>query len=219
MGHVLRPLRLPQAHPSGRQRFSFPFLHSWLDRYCHCWPHVIPHRHCAEAYDDDLRTGCQVQGLHGLLRPGPEERGLHVTDEGSWSQHPPWCGWCWCPSWFRQVQGGLRRMEVGLSHPRHFYCNISTTTTKQQTNVTVRKIAEELRMCERRMAEFRLQLIANLTLNTFDLGNLSSSYSVPHIQSIDTPLYIRSQRFFLPRNYHPNALKPTHSLNHFESIS
>ena len=119
-------------------------------------------------------AGCQVQGLHGLLRPGPEERGIHVTDEGSRSQHPSWCGWCWCPRWFRQVQGGLRRMEVGLSHllrhPTHFYCNISTTTTKQQTNVTVRKIAEELRMCERRMAEFHLQLIANLTLTPSTLA-------------------------------------------------
>jgi len=66
-------------------------------------------------------------------------------------------------------------MEVGLSHlalchPTHFYCNISTTTTKQQTNVTVRKIAEELRMCERRMAEFHLQLIAKLTLTPSTLA-------------------------------------------------
>jgi len=64
-------------------------------------------------------------------------------------------------------------MEVGLSNllPRHFYCNISTTTTtKQQTNVTVRKFAEELRMCERRMAEFHLQLIANLTLTPSTLA-------------------------------------------------
>ena len=35
-----------------------------------------------EEDDDDLRRGRQVQELAGLRRADPEERGLHVDDEG-----------------------------------------------------------------------------------------------------------------------------------------
>merc|ERR550534_2461896 len=40
-----------------------------------------------------------------------EERGLHEHDEGCWCQHPPWCRWCRCARWFRQVPGHVHRVE------------------------------------------------------------------------------------------------------------
>merc|ERR1712098_388317 len=89
---------------------------SWAGSSLSLRPDVLPHRHHPSAYDDDLRTGRQVQGLHGLRRPGPQERRLHVPHEGSRRQHPPWCGRRWCPGWIRQVQGAVHPVEIGLNH-------------------------------------------------------------------------------------------------------
>merc|ERR1712025_314228 len=61
--------------------------------------------------DDDLRRRRQVQGFHGLLHASYEERGLHVSDEGSRSEHPPWSRWRRCPRRVRQVPGNVHRLE------------------------------------------------------------------------------------------------------------
>merc|ERR1712018_103836 len=58
------------------------------DRYCHCWPHVIPHRHCSEAYDDDLRTGCQVQGLMDCFVQVLKNEGLMSLMKGAGANIP-----------------------------------------------------------------------------------------------------------------------------------
>merc|ERR1712029_914438 len=46
-----------------------------------------------------------------LLHPSHEERGLHVLDEGCWSQHPPWSRRRRCARWLRQVPGHVHRLE------------------------------------------------------------------------------------------------------------
>merc|ERR1711862_201933 len=89
------------------------FILGWIDR--HRRPHVLPHRHHPSAYDDDLRTGRQIQGIHGLLRPGHEERRVHVPDEGSRQHPPPWRRRRRCPRRFRQVQGAVHPVEIGLN--------------------------------------------------------------------------------------------------------
>merc|ERR1711908_191162 len=61
--------------------------------------------------DDDLRWWSQVQGFHRLRHANHEERGFHEHDEGSRSQHPPWCCWRWCARRFRQVPGHVHRVE------------------------------------------------------------------------------------------------------------
>merc|ERR1711944_359626 len=43
-----------------------------------------------------------------------EERRIHVLDEGSWSQHPPWCCRRWCTCWIRQIQGIIHCLQIGL---------------------------------------------------------------------------------------------------------
>merc|ERR1711973_185214 len=51
-----------------------------------------------------------------------EERGLHEHDEGCWCQRSPWCRWCRCACWFRQVPGHVHRGENqpvrSAQHPR-----------------------------------------------------------------------------------------------------
>merc|ERR1712131_292384 len=131
--HVLRSVRLHQAHRVGRQRFSLPVLHPGLDCDRHRRPHVLPHRHHPSAYDDDLRTGRQVQGIHGLRCPDPQERRIHVNDEGCWCQHSSWCGWCRCPRRIRQVQGALHPVEIGLN----MLLSIHNQFTKHQTKVII----------------------------------------------------------------------------------
>merc|ERR1719400_884926 len=37
-----------------------------------------------------------------------------ALDEGSWSQHPPWCCRCWCTRWIRQIQGIIHCLQIGL---------------------------------------------------------------------------------------------------------
>merc|ERR1719203_1031610 len=39
----------------------------------------------------------------------------HVLDEGSWCQYPPWCCWCRCLGWFRQIQCSILGMEIGIN--------------------------------------------------------------------------------------------------------
>merc|ERR1712179_863575 len=109
-------------------------LHPGLDRHRDRRPHVLPHRHHPSAYDDDLRTGRQVQGIRGLRRPGPQERRLHVADEGRRRQHPPWCGRRRCPRRIRQVQGAVHPVEDGLSHVAVYNFNF---TKHDQTRVII----------------------------------------------------------------------------------
>ena len=68
-------------------------------------------RHNQEEDDDDLWWRRQVQGFHRLRYADLEERGLHEHDEGCWCQHPPWCCWCRCARWLRQVPGHVHRVE------------------------------------------------------------------------------------------------------------
>merc|ERR1712138_288839 len=51
----------------------------------------------------NIRRWSQVQGIPGLLLSGSQERGIHVPDEGSWSQHLERCCWSWCLGRIRQV--------------------------------------------------------------------------------------------------------------------
>merc|ERR1719373_693639 len=52
-----------------------------------------------------------------MRNPDPEERGLHVHDEGSRSQHPERSCWCRCACWLRQVPGHVHQLETGAISP------------------------------------------------------------------------------------------------------
>merc|ERR1712185_150210 len=85
--------------------------------------------------DDDLRGRSQVQGIPGLFHPGGEERGLHVSHEGRWCEHPERSGWSRCVGRLRQVQGGLHRLQnrqIGWS-----IATILCIWTKHLTSLTV----------------------------------------------------------------------------------
>merc|ERR1712079_766133 len=84
-----------------------------------------------EAHDDDLRRRRQVQGPHRLRHADPQERGLHVHDEGSRRQHPERRGRCRCARWLRQVPGHVHRLEVGLRR-RPLY-----TQSYKQTSINI----------------------------------------------------------------------------------
>merc|ERR1719342_873247 len=62
--------------------WSYSFFHPWMGSDCHCRTHVLPHCHCQKEDDDDLWWWSQVQWIFGLLQTGPQERGIHVLDEG-----------------------------------------------------------------------------------------------------------------------------------------
>merc|ERR1712098_425171 len=55
----------------------------WMGSNRHGWAHVLPHRHRPKTHDDDIWWWSQVQWIIGLLQTGPQERGIHVLDEGS----------------------------------------------------------------------------------------------------------------------------------------
>merc|ERR1719341_188307 len=109
--HVFRPLRHPEASAPGQGRWCLLVILPRMGCHCHCWTHVLPHCHREEEDDDDLRRWRQVQGLHGLLPPSHQERGIHVSDEGSRSKHPAWRRRRWCACRFRQVPGHVHRLE------------------------------------------------------------------------------------------------------------
>merc|ERR1712107_426993 len=111
--YVLRPVRHPEAHASGSWRRCGRLLPPRLGRHHHLRPDVLPHRHHQKEDDDDLRCCCQVQELPGLRYADPQERGLHVHDEGSRRQRAERCGRSRCPRRVRQVQGRLHRLENG----------------------------------------------------------------------------------------------------------
>merc|ERR1711890_108331 len=100
----------------GQRRSVLP---PWLGRDCHRWAHVLPHRHREEAHDDDLWRWSEVQGLPRLLHTSPQERGLHVPDEGRRGEHPPWRGWCRCAGGLRQVPGALHQVENRIKDLLH----------------------------------------------------------------------------------------------------
>merc|ERR1711942_162558 len=116
--HVLRSLRFSEADLVGSRRRSVPVLLLGLRRHRYVRIDVLPHRHHSSSYDDDLRHRRQVQGLHRLRRSNPEERGLHVHDEGCRRQHSSRRRRRRCPRRFRRLQEALHRMAFGLSHLR-----------------------------------------------------------------------------------------------------
>ena len=84
---------------------------------CFTCSHIFLFRYHQKAYDDDLRSCRQVQELPGLLRPGDEERRLHVPHEGSRSQRAERSCRRRCARRIRQIQVRLPRLETGqLNH-------------------------------------------------------------------------------------------------------
>merc|ERR1711862_571495 len=137
--HVLRHVRFPQAHPLGRQQVLALVLPLGLGCDNRLRPLVLPHRHHQASYDDDFRCRRQVQGLHRLRYADPQERRLHVHDEGSWCQRPPWCCWRWCLGWFRQVQGNLHRLQGWSIRIQKTFNSKKITTTHSSTTIPLRK--------------------------------------------------------------------------------
>merc|ERR1712113_1187002 len=137
--HVLRHGRFPQAHPLGRQQVLALVLPLGLGCDHRLRPLVLPHRHHQASYDDDFRCRRQVQGLHRLRYADPQERRLHVHDEGSWCQRPPWCCWRWCLGWFRQVQGNLHRLQGWSIRIQKTFNSKKITTTHSSTTIPLRK--------------------------------------------------------------------------------
>merc|ERR1719167_302841 len=102
---TLKPMLL------GAARWCDRLLPARLGRHHRLWSHVLPHRYHQKAYDDDFWRCRQVQVLHRLRHADPEERGLHVHDEGSRRQRAERCGRSRCARRFRQVQGRLHCLE------------------------------------------------------------------------------------------------------------
>merc|ERR1712179_468902 len=61
-------------------------------------------------------TSSQIQELYGLWYASPQERRIHVLDEGSWCKCPSWCCWSWCTRWIRQIQGNIHCLPNGLTY-------------------------------------------------------------------------------------------------------
>merc|ERR1712183_245184 len=108
---LFRILRLAEAYSSGCRCRSLPVFLSWICGYCYLRVDFLPSRYHQKKNDDDVRTSCQIQGIHRLHGSNLEERRCHVHDEGSWSQHSERCCRCWCTGRIRCIQGSLHWNE------------------------------------------------------------------------------------------------------------